>query len=189
MQLAGTRMVKDVTGITLKRRLSYQRGDCPSETTTTNHNVSTAPELKNALQCANEDSQMLHTIRVLADVEISERWNDDNALVISQNAKVRIVGANPKSESPPVRLRVATILMANEDMTSASALLSSPFFFLFPSSSFSSSSSSLFSLSLSLLSHLFCCLESKKRRSTHGRHPFSFLWLCRHAHKDHGAGG
>ena len=90
-----------------ERRLS-ENGPCGVGTPATPQ-VSTRSELKNVIQCANNNVHERYVVTLLADVQMDGPWylydngvfqslDERNSLVATASAKFRIVGATPGSE-------------------------------------------------------------------------------------------
>ena len=160
--MASTASVAKEGAYKQERRLSGP-GVCPAGTAT-KAQVSTETELKNVVQCANDNNSGRRMIEVVEDVQMTGLWlweEGASALIFSANAKVTIVGSKPGSESPRLRVRGLLMSIGNGDIASLydpflsllllSCLLlspSPPFFFLLLLLSLS--------LSLSLFSHQVC---------------------------------
>ena len=104
--MASTAVVSEENALP-ERRLS-ENGPCGVGTPATPQ-VSTRSELKNVIQCANNNVHERYVVTLLADVQMDGPWNsynaqsfadsdETNSLVIKPNAKIRVVGATPGSE-------------------------------------------------------------------------------------------
>ena len=65
--------------------------------------VSTFTELKNAIACANENTNDMHRIFVNQDVQATGIWASDSALVVEANAKLEITGIKAGSDVTAIR--------------------------------------------------------------------------------------
>ena len=65
--------------------------------------VSTFTELKNAIACANENTNDMHRIFVNQDVQATGIWASDSALVVEDNAKLEITGIKAGSNVTAIR--------------------------------------------------------------------------------------
>ena len=90
-----------------ERRLS-ENGPCGVGTPATPQ-VSTRSELKNVIQCANNNVHERYVVTLLANVQMDGPWHvynyevfysldEHNSLVVNRNSKTRIVGATAGSE-------------------------------------------------------------------------------------------
>ena len=82
------------------RQLSAGTCQDPSARTFT---VSNFTELKNAIACANENTNDMHLIFVNQDVQATGSWDSDSALVVEDNAKLEITGIKAGSNVTAIR--------------------------------------------------------------------------------------
>ena len=84
------------------RQLSFRGGLCQDSSART-FTVSTFTELKNAIACANENTNDMHRIFVNQDVHATSSWDSDSALVVEDNAKLEITGIKAGSNVTAIR--------------------------------------------------------------------------------------
>ena len=82
------------------RRLSAGTCQDPSARTLT---VSTFTELKNAVACANGNTNDRYRIFVNQDVQATGSWSVDSAIVVEANAKLEITGTKAGSNVTAIR--------------------------------------------------------------------------------------
>ena len=97
-QSEGEEREQDVVQVGMSQR-RLTAGVCQAGTPT-NVQVSTESEVKNAIQCANEETSLSYRIEIVEHVQLSAQWDTTHkaGLFINNNAKVTIVGAKPGGE-------------------------------------------------------------------------------------------